>query len=163
MKQSLSPVVVVLNEQDSLPIDTQRWQCLASSSLRSSGVNQGELNLIFVDEAAMTKLNNEHLGNDYATDVLSFPIDGIADDKLAESVVGDVPLIGDVVVCPSRAAAQAFDHKGQRGHNGSLEDELALLIVHGILHVLGHDHYDKSTTECMQSWEQALLRSHHRQ
>lgn len=156
MKQPAGPVVVVLNEQDSLPIDTTRWQCLASASLRSSGINEGELNLIFVDEIAMAELNNKHLGKNYATDVLSFPIDGFDGDDLTES------LIGDVVVCPAQAAAQAHEHQGQNAHNGSLEDELALLIVHGVLHVLGHDHYDKSTTDRMQSREQSLLRTHHR-
>ena len=116
----------------------------------------GELNLIFVDESAMTRLNHQHMGNSYATDVLSFPLDGSDDVEIGES------LIGDVVVCPARAAAQASDHEGQGDHDGSLEDELALLIVHGLLHVLGHDHYDTATTSRMQSCEQALLRQHHR-
>lgn len=156
MNDSAGPVVVVLNEQDAVEVDLARWQRLASRSLEASGVADGELNLIFVDEGAMTELNAQHLGNNYATDVLSFPLDG------SDSAPFGQCLIGDVVVCPARAAAQAGDHRGQEGHDGSLDDELALLIVHGVLHVLGHDHYDTPTTTRMQSCEQALLRRHHR-
>lgn len=156
MSDSDGPVVVVLNEQDAVEIDTGRWQRLAAGSLETSGVTRGELNLIFVDESAMTELNAQHLGENCATDVLSFPLDGPDAAQWGQS------LIGDVVVCPARAAAQAGDHEGQAGHDGSLDDELALLIVHGVLHVLGHDHYDNPTTTRMQSCEQALLRRHHR-
>ncbi len=161
MNDAAGPVVVVLDEQSGIEIDTERWQRLASGALVSSGVATGELNLIFVDEAAMTRLNHQHMGKSYATDVLSFPIDGSAAVESGTATLGE-PLIGDVVVCPARAAAQAPDHEGERGHDGSLEDELALLIVHGVLHALGHDHYDASTTNRMQSCEQALLRRHHR-
>ena len=156
MNDSSGPVVVVLDEQEAIEIDTDRWQRLAARSLEASGVLNGELNLIFVDEGAMCKLNAEHMGEDSATDVLSFPLDGPDAAPWGQS------LIGDVVVCPARAAAQAGDHEGRQGHDGSLDDELALLIVHGVLHVLGHDHHDTPTTARMQSCEQALLRRHHR-
>ncbi|MCY3849398.1 MAG: rRNA maturation RNase YbeY [Acidimicrobiaceae bacterium] len=161
MNEAAGPVVVVLDEQGGIEIDSGRWQRLASGALVSSGVVSGELNLIFVDEATMTRLNHEHMGNGYATDVLSFPIDGPATVESSAAESGE-SLIGDVVVCPAQAAVQARDHEGQRGHDGSLEDELALLIVHGVLHVLGHDHYDTATANRMQSCEQALLRRHHR-
>ncbi|MCQ3807462.1 MAG: rRNA maturation RNase YbeY [Acidimicrobiaceae bacterium] len=156
MNDSAGPKVVVLNEQDAIEIDTGRWQRLAARSLEDSGVADGELNLLFVDEEAMTELNARHMGEECATDVLSFPLDGSVAAQWGES------LIGDVVVCPARAAAQAPDHEGLAGHDGSLNDELALLIVHGLLHVLGHDHYDTPTTTRMQSCEQALLRRLHR-
>lgn len=156
MNDTAGPVVVVLNEQHAIEIDTGRWQRLAARSLETSGVTNGELNLIFVDEPAMTELNTQHMGKNCATDVLSFPLDGSDPAELGES------LIGDVVVCPARAATQACDHESLPGHDGSLDDELALLIVHGVLHVLGHDHYDTLTTTRMQSCEQALLGRHHR-
>ena len=156
MNDAAGPVVVVLDEQSGIEIDTDRWQRLASGALESSGVVNGELNLLFVDEPVMTQLNRQHMGKNHPTDVLSFPLDGSDVVELGES------LIGDVVVCPAQAAAQASDHEGQGGHDGSLDDELALLIVHGVLHVLGHDHDDTATTNRMQSCEQALLRQHHR-
>lgn len=156
MTATAGPVVVVLNEQDAIDVDLSRWQRLAARSLETSGAVDGELNLIFVGEAEMAELNARHMGKDYATDVLAFPLDGLDQAPWGQS------LIGDVVVCPARAAAQAADHEGQAGHDGSLEDELALLIVHGVLHLLGYDHHDTSTTTQMKSCEQALLSQHHR-
>ena len=88
---------------------------------------------------------------DGPTDVLSFPL-----DAAASASTSDVPvLLGDVVVCPAVAAEQA------RQHAGTLDDELALLVVHGVLHVLGHDHADADQTARMQQRERALLERHH--
>ena len=64
-------------------------------------------------------------------------------------------LLGDVVVCPAIAAAQAADHAG------TLDDELALLVVHGVLHVLGHDHAEPDETAADARRERALLEAHH--
>ena len=60
------------------------------------------------------------------------------------------------------AARQAPLHVGERGHDGSVEDELALLIVHGVLHILGHDHAEPDETARMRSAEAVLLDAHHR-
>ena len=88
--------------------------------------------------------------------MLSFPLDA------GESpAVGEV-LLGDVVVCPTYADRQAADHAGEAGHDGTLDDELALLIVHGVLHVLGHDHAAPDETATMKAEEQRLLGLHHR-
>jgi probable rRNA maturation factor len=72
--------------------------------------------------------------------------------------VGELPLLlGDVVVCPAVAARQAPQHAG------SYEDELALLVVHGVLHVLGMDHADPAEEATMQARERELLdRYHHK-
>jgi probable rRNA maturation factor len=150
------PVVVAVDEQSEMAIDLERWTRLAGESLASEGVGVGELNLLFVGEAAMTELNREHMGEDRPTDVLSFPLDGAADDPFVDN------LIGDVVVCPVYAARQAAEHAGERGHDGSVEDELALLIVHGVLHVLGHDHAEPVEATRMRAAEARLLDAHHR-
>ena len=65
-------------------------------------------------------------------------------------------LLGDVVVCPAVAARNAPSHAG------TYDDELALLIVHGILHVLGHDHAEPEETAVMQERERSLLEQFHR-
>lgn len=153
------PVVVAVDEQTDVTIDLGRWQRLATDALVSCAVTTGELNLLFVDEAEMTGLNLEHMGEDRPTDVLSFPLDG-ADDVPLDAA--GTRLVGDVVVCPAYAARQAAEHRGERGHDGSLEDELALLIVHGVLHVLGHDHAEAEETAVMRAEEQRLLDRHHR-
>lgn len=150
------PVVVAVDEQFEMAVDLDRWSRLAGDSLISEGVVEGEMNLLFVDEAAMTELNLEHMGEDRPTDVLSFPLDGGGDDPFGDN------LIGDVVVCPIYAARQAGEHVGERGHNGSVEDELALLIVHGVLHLLGHDHAEPDETTRMLASEAVLLDAHHR-
>lgn len=156
MSQPGGPVVVALDEQADVGLDLERWCRLAEASLVACEVGQGELNLLFVDEATMADLNRTHMGKEGSTDVLSFPLDppDAADP-------GGV-LLGDVVVCPARAAQQAPDHAGRDGHDGSVDDELALLIVHGVLHVLGHDHARPDETRLMQAREQELLAAHHR-
>lgn len=151
MSESVStPVVVAVDEQDDLALDVGRWAALAVAAFTSQGVTAGECNLLFVDEAAIHELNVEHRGKDRPTDVLSFPLDG------AEASHAD-DLIGDIVICPVVAAANAPEHAGQDHHRGSIEDELALLVVHGVLHLLGHDHEADDEAEAMEALEQAVL------
>jgi probable rRNA maturation factor len=93
------------------------------------------------------------MGDPSPTDVLSFPLDAEAG---IEASIDDVPLLlGDVVVCPAVAMRNAPDHAG------SIIDELALLVVHGTLHVLGHDHADLEQEREMQARERELLEQHH--
>ena len=65
-----------------------------------------------------------------------------------------------MVVCPAVAAARHRAHAGA-DHDGTLDDEIALLVVHGILHVLGHDHAEPDETAAMQAKEQAHLPAFH--
>lgn len=134
-------------------IDHDRWQQLAQRSLATEGVGRGELNLIFTDIEAMTELNVAHMEGTGPTDVLAFPIDGEYDP--GDAVDGLPVLLGDVVVCPAVARTYAAEH------GLSVDDELALLVVHGVLHVLGHDHGEPDETTLMKSREQALLAAHH--
>jgi probable rRNA maturation factor len=161
--------VFVADEQAALPIDTDRWQALAVAVLAAEGVQgECELSVLFVDEATIADLNERFMGHAGPTDVLSFPIDGEANppgrwpdnggpgpDRLDEDM-DDLPLLlGDVVVCPTIADGNA------EGHAGSYDDELALLVVHGILHLLGMDHADESGRIAMQARERELLAAHH--
>jgi probable rRNA maturation factor len=148
---SLQPVVVCADEQDTVPIDVDRWRDLAAAVLRAEG-RHGELTVTFVDRTEMAELNAEHMGADGPTDVLSFPLDA----DTAHVSTGTLPvLLGDVVICPEVARANAPSHAG------SLDDELALLVVHGILHVLGHDHVAADDTRAMRSRELELLEALH--
>jgi probable rRNA maturation factor len=140
--------VVGADEQSDVEVDVDRWSRLAVDVLESEGA-RGELTLTFVDRDEIAVLNRDHMGADGPTDVLSFPLDD-------PSATTDVPvLLGDVVVCPAVAADQAGDHAG------TLDDELALLVVHGVLHVLGHDHADDDESARMQGRERELLERHH--
>jgi probable rRNA maturation factor len=109
----------------------------------------GELTLTFVDRDEITGLNREHLGKDGPTDVLSFPLDAAA------GAPGVPVLLGDVVVCPAVAAEQAETHAG------TVDDELALLVVHGVLHIVGHDHAEPEETAAMRARELEHLQRHH--
>ncbi len=151
---SREATVIVSNEQSDVELDADRWALLAGDALRAEH-RHGELTLTFVDRAEMALLNGEHMGKSGPTDVLSFPLDSL-EAKLPWSMptVGPV-LLGDVVICPSVAAEAAPDHAG------TLDDELALLTVHGVLHVLGHDHVDLEEAETMQQRELELLMAHH--
>ena len=101
-----------------------------------------ELSVLLVDEKAMTELHERWMGEPGPTDVLAFPMDELRPPHLAgatgragaEEPGPDPGLLGDVVLCPQVAAAQARD----AGH--STQEELELLAVHGILHLLGYDH-----------------------
>ena len=150
-----TPVVVGVDEQSAIEIDVDRWSSLAVTAFVDQGVPAGECNLLFVDATTIHELNREHRGKDRPTDVLSFPLDG-ADAGHADD------LIGDIVICPTIAAANAPEHAGQDHHTGTLDDELALLVVHGVLHLLGHDHEDDDEAQVMESREQILLAAHHR-
>ncbi len=163
------PEVFVADEQSAVAVDLARWQRLAFDVLLAEGVRGlAELAVIFVSEEEIAELNAEHMGKRGVTDVLAFPIDA-AEAELVQAGQpssrgpdrappdpADLPLLlGDVVVCPAVAARQAPEHAG------SLEDELALLVVHGVLHVLGHNHADEAQTVAMRARELELLQAHH--
>jgi probable rRNA maturation factor len=143
-----TPIEVhVQDDQTDVSIDVERWQRLVGDVLAAEYVfGPGEATVVFVDEAAMTALNKLHMGGNGPTDVLSFPID--AGDVTAGI---DHRLVGDIVVCPAVAEANAPHHAG------ALDDEIALLLVHGTLHLLGHDHAEDAERERMWARERELL------
>jgi probable rRNA maturation factor len=165
--------VFVTDEQAAEPVDTARWQRLAEQVLGHEGIRgDAELSILFVDEAAMAELNGRFMGADGPTDVLAFPLDegdlvepgrypdssttGPVDPRTRGEVVDPPLLLGDVVICPAVAARNAPTHAG------TYDDELALLVVHGILHVLGLDHADPEEEAAMQARERELLGLFHR-
>jgi probable rRNA maturation factor len=147
-----SPTVVASDERsvDDSPEslgEVERWRRLALDVLADCGAH-GELTVTFVDRDDIAELNAEHMGKVGPTDVLSFPMDD-------EPVTGVPTLLGDVVISPAVAAEQFADHAG------TYDDEIALLVVHGILHVLGHDHAEPDETTVMRSRELDLLERFH--
>jgi len=118
-----------------------------------------ELSVLIVDEAAMTELHERWMGEPGPTDVLSFPMDELRPPAPVGGTSGrggddpgpDPALLGDVVLCPPVAAAQA----NQAGH--SMQAELELLCAHGILHLLGYDHADPEEEAVMFGLQNQLL------
>lgn len=160
--QSEGVTILCEDHQDEIEIDTQRWATLARNALVHEGVTAPtEMGLLFVAAPEIAALNEEHLGGTGPTDVLAFPIDdvdpiedrsaaGQGDPSLISLDAHPPRLLGDVVVCPT-VAAQAVNT------GGDLVDELALLVVHGVLHLLGHDHAEVEEKAVMQAREHALL------
>lgn len=138
-------------------VDVDRWAGLVADVLAAEGLGDRpvEVHVHFVDESAMEDLNREHMGGEGPTDVLAFPVDDPAEGP------GDLPvLLGDVVICPVVAARQAQGSEGCTDGSqvrGGLKGELSLLLVHGILHLLGHDHAEAGEREVMQRRERELL------
>jgi probable rRNA maturation factor len=162
------PEVFCADEQSAVVVDLERWQHLVQAVLRAEGVRGGtELSVIFVSEDDITALNQQHMGAEGSTDVLAFPLDASLVVSTSDHGSrrgpdrsppdpGEFPvLLGDVVLCPEVASRQAPEHAG------SLDDELALLLVHGVLHVLGYDHDEPAATDAMRARERVLLEAHH--
>lgn len=162
------PEVFCADEQEVVPVDLDRWQRLARAVLHAEGIRGGtELSVLYVDREAIAELNELHMGASGPTDVLAFPLDAAivvstgghdrqrGPDRSPPDPADFPVLLGDVVICPEVARDQAPSHAG------TLDDELALLLVHGVLHVLGHDHADESDAAAMRTRERELLEAHH--
>ena len=161
--------VFCADEQSEVSIDVERWRRVAASVLSAEGIRgAAELSILFVDESTIAEMNRVHMGKEGPTDVLAFPIDAVVVDESPgpgrisrgpdrpDLDADDHPLLlGDVVVCPTVAARQAPTHAG------NLDDELALLVTHGVLHVLGYDHADDDQRIAMQQRETVLLEEFH--
>ncbi len=159
--------VFAADEQTAQPVDTLRWIHLAEAVLAEEGVGGAEVSMLFVDEVAIADLNKRFLDRDGPTDVLAFPIDEMpAEGGRSPDSGGSGPgfnsepseapsLLGDLVICPAVA------HRNAPAHAGTYEDELALLVVHGLLHLVGMDHIDDDEAVAMEARERELLGRHH--
>ena len=127
---------------------------VARHALDEMGVNPlAELSILLVDVEYMTELNHRWMDGDGPTDVLAFPMDEGSVDHGPGEGSGEPGLLGDIVLCPEVAAKQA----ATAGH--ATIDELALLTVHGILHLLGYDHAEPEEEAEMFGLQARLLES----
>jgi probable rRNA maturation factor len=124
------------------PADLLEHAALAVLDL--TGIPAGDLTIALVDDARIQGLNRDFLGQDAPTDVLSFP----ADEPDPET--GSLYL-GDVIISVARAAEQA------RERRHTVEAEMQLLVVHGVLHLLGHDHAGTAERERMWAAQARVL------
>jgi len=126
-------VSIEINNESGVDVDAEAIQRLAVFALDQMHVHpDADLAILFVDEAAMEQLHVQWMDEPGPTDVLSFPMDELrpgSDDNPTPA-----GLLGDIVVCPQVAIAQAE----AAGH--SPLEEMLLLTTHGILHLLGFDH-----------------------
>ncbi len=134
------------------PIDPGELSAIAQTTLAAEGLAAAEVSIQLVDPAAMAELNQAHLGRSGPTDVLAFPLESLSPGSAPQLVAPAVPfLIGDVFVCPQVVASNAA------AAGVPFPDEMALMVVHGILHLLGYDHVVDADAERMEQRERELL------
>jgi probable rRNA maturation factor len=127
--------------------DRRLLRARARSVLHALALERAELSLTLVDDAAIALLNRVHRNRPRATDVLSFSLlEGAHADRRGD-------LIGDVVIAVETAARQA------RRARRSLDDEIARLLVHGVLHLIGHDHVRPGEARRMRAEERRIWQS----
>ena len=140
--------ISITSHREPEPLELSAFERLSAFVLeREEAPGNSELSIALVEIAEMTQLNGEYRGKEGPTDVLSFEC-----DDLCAVIDPDEPImLGDVVIAPEIAETQAAEY----GH--TVEEELNLLLVHGVLHLLGYDHEDDADAEVMQARERALL------
>jgi probable rRNA maturation factor len=132
--------VSIASPQEVVPIDRARMREVARAVLAGEGVAEADISLAFVDNPTIHRLNQRYLQHDEPTDVLSFPL-GEGGNKLA----------GELVIGAEVARAQA----AERGHD--VQAELALYVIHGLLHLCGHDDRGPAEARAMRERERHYL------
>jgi probable rRNA maturation factor len=141
--------IEVLNESG-VDVDVRHFARLARFALRRLRVHPtAELCVKLVDEPTMTQFNERWMGKSGPTDVLSFPMDELRPGREGEPEPEGV--LGDILLCPPFAAAQAPTF------SRTPEDEMDLLTIHGILHLLGYDHAEPDEEHEMFALQARLL------
>ena len=124
----------------------------AQRLLREEGPVRAEVSILLTDDEAVHAMNRDHRGVDSATDVLSFAfMDSVPGSPPMPTLPGQPVLLGDVIISLDTAMRQAT------ALSISIEEELALLTVHGILHLLGYEDETAAGAEKMRLREQAIL------
>ncbi len=116
--------------------------------------DETEISVLLVDNATIRELNRDYRAKDAPTDVLSFPLEEEREDEAEPAVTGgpSARMLGDIVISVEKAVEQATEY----GH--SVERELAFLAIHGLLHLLGHDHEKGETAkQAMRAEEKRIL------
>jgi probable rRNA maturation factor len=132
--------IEISNRQAAVAVDRERMRQAAESILRDAGVTDARLSLAVVDDATIHRLNRQYLNHDYPTDVLSFLL-----EREGERLEGEVIASADTAV---RTAAEYSWPPG---------DELLLYVIHGTLHLVGHDDASPSQRTAMQREERRYL------
>jgi probable rRNA maturation factor len=133
--------ISIASPQEIVPINRQHVRTVVRAVLEGEEVADYEISLAFVDNPTIHQLNRRHLSHDEPTDVLSFPY----------SAAGAAKLSGELVIGAEVAQAQAVE----RGHE--VQAELALYIIHGLLHLCGHDDHEPDDAAQMRERERHYL------
>jgi probable rRNA maturation factor len=130
------------NDVHNSGVDARALKSAMRKLLASTDQGDAAISLTLVDDAAIRELNREHRGKDKPTDVLSFPLE--------PEPFSHERLLGDIVISIDTARRQAA------GYDAPLQRELERLMIHGLLHVLGHDHMKAGERARMEAEERRL-------
>ena len=142
----MSITVDVATDGERVPLARARVAEIARTVLRAEKARDALVSITFVSPRRIATLNARHLRHRGPTDVISFGF---------QRAAGRDPVIGDIYIAPAVARENA------RTNRVGVREEIARLVVHGVLHVLGHDHADVEETTAMRAKELALLVAHH--
>jgi probable rRNA maturation factor len=134
--------VKIANQQEKVPVDYARFREIAQTVLEGEQIGEAKVTLAFVDNPTIHRLNKQFLNHDEPTDVLSFPMSGPSASTLE----------GEIVVGVEVASAQAEE----RGHEVAVE--MALYVIHGLLHLCGHDDHESADVRRMRECERKYLK-----
>jgi len=145
--------IEVNDAQERVAVDAKRLRTIAEDVLRREGVVGAEVSVALIDGETMRRLNNEHLGHDYDTDVLSFLLDcEEPEDADPAAPQGTGKTIDGEVLISTDVAAKAAGEFGW-----GVEDEVVLYLVHGLLHLVGYDDLTDDEQPVMRSREREHL------
>jgi probable rRNA maturation factor len=134
--------VSIANQQEAVQIDRKRLREIVAAVVDGEGNTDSEISLAFVDNPTIHRLNQRYLQHDEPTDVLSFPLSDPSAKRLS----------GELVIGAEVAKAQA----DERGHD--VQAELALYVIHGLLHLCGYDDKSDAAKRRMRERERHYLR-----
>lgn len=154
---------IQIDVTDKAEIDTIWLQAILTRSLKHCQVEMGELSIVITDDETIKALNQQYLGINTPTDVLSFanqdeslpfisPISGQTSTFVDGSAFQHPPYLGDIIISQPTALRQAEES----GHQ--MMEEIVLLAIHGLLHLLGYAHYTPEQKKIMWQQQSALLR-----
>jgi probable rRNA maturation factor len=149
-------VIYFRNTARNSGVDSRRLKKTARALLEAVNEPHSTLSISIVTDREIRELNREHRGKDKATDVLSFPMQASRVGRAPRAKPADSPdesperMLGDVVISVETARRQA------EAYDAPLQDEVNRLLIHGILHVLGHDHEEASERTRMEAEERRL-------
>ena len=135
---------------------SEAWlESVARRVLEAEGVGAAELSVTVTDDETVRSLNREYAGEDAVTDVLSF---SQREGEEFAAPPGGVPALGEVIIAYPQALRQAQDRPLRQGSGRAVVSvEVARLLIHGILHLLGYDHAEAEEERRMRAREEELL------
>ena len=140
----------ISNFQRKIPIPVPKVRTVLRFACRKLRSKIPELSVAFVGERRMRRLNREYLGHDYITDVITFHYSNMSFPNASQKRSG-VTMCGEIIICPAVAARNA------KRYGSTLERELILCVVHGILHLCGYDDHSPEDVKRMRRKETEIL------